>query len=240
MGVVVTNTPGVLTETTADMAFALILAVARRVVEGERAVREGGWGPWHPSFMLGRDVHGATLGIVGLGAIGEAVAKRARGFGMRVLYTARSRKAEAEAALGAEWRSLDELLAQSDFVSIHAALSAETRGLIGARELGLMKPTAFLINTARGPIVDQAALIEALSARRIAGAGLDVAAVEPVPPDDPLLKLDNLTITPHVGSATVETRTKMADMAVENLLAFFDGGRPPQCVNPETLEGSRR
>ncbi|HEY7268619.1 MAG TPA: D-glycerate dehydrogenase [Dehalococcoidia bacterium] len=234
-GVAVTNTPGVLTDTTADMAFALILAVARRVVEGDRLVREGGWGPWHPSFMLGRDLSGATLGIVGLGAIGEAVAKRALGFGMRVLYTSRHRKPETEAKLGIEWRDLDGLLRESDFVSVHAALTPETRGLIGARELLLMRPDAFLINTSRGPTVDQPALVEALREHRIAGAGLDVATVEPVPDGDPLLTLDNLVITPHLGSATVATRTKMADLAVANLLAFFEGRPPPNCVNSEVL-----
>ena len=232
-GVLVTNTPGVLTETTADLAFALILAVARRVVEGDRAVREGGWGPWHPSFLLGRDVHGATLGIVGLGAIGGAVVRRARGFGMRMLYASRSRKTAAELSLGVEWRSLEDLLRESDFVSLHVSLSAETRGLIGARELELMKPTAFLINTSRGPVLDQQALTDALREHRIAGAGLDVALVEPVPQGDPLLGLDNLVMTPHIGSATIETRTKMADVAVENLMAFFEGRQPPHCVNPQ-------
>jgi glyoxylate reductase len=230
-GVLITNTPGVLTDTTADLAFALILAVARRIVEGDRVVREGGWGPWHPSFLLGRDVHGATLGIVGMGQIGQAVARRAAGFGMRILYSGRERRPSLEEEFGAEWRPLDDLLRESDFVSLHLALNSQTRGFFGARELALMKPTAFLINTARGGIVDQAALVEALRERRIAGAGLDVAVVEPVPLDDPLLALDNLVITPHVGSATVETRTKMADLAVENLIAFFEGRRPPFCVN---------
>ncbi len=232
-GVLVTNTPGVLTETTADLAFALILAVARRVVEGDRAVREGGWGPWHPSFLLGRDVHGATLGVVGLGAIGQAVARRARGFGMRLLYTSRERKEALERELGVEWRGLDVLLRESDFVSLHVSLNDGTRALIGERELALMKPTAFLVNTTRGPVVDQAALVKALSRRQIAGAGLDVAAVEPVPHDDPLLGLDNLVMTPHIGSASVATRTKMADLAVDNLIAFFEGRRPAHCVNPE-------
>jgi glyoxylate reductase len=234
--VLVTNTPGVLTETTADLAFALLLAAARRVVEGDRVVRQGGWGPWHPSFLLGRDVHGATLGVVGLGAIGEAVATRGRGFGMRVLYTSRARKPEAEARLGIEWRSLDDLLRESDFVSLHVALTSETKGLIGARELGLMKAQAYLINTARGPVVDEGALVDALRRRQIAGAALDVATVEPVRPGNALLGLDNLVITPHIGSATVATRTKMADLAVENLIAFFEGRRPAHCVNPEVLE----
>jgi glyoxylate reductase len=234
-GVLVTNTPGVLTDTTADLAFALILAVARRVVEGDRIVREGGWGPWHPSFMLGRDVHGATLGIVGLGAIGLAVARRASGFGMRVLYTSRTRKPDIERDLGLEWRDLDGLLGESDFVSLHVSLGAQTRGLVGERELALMKPTAYLVNTSRGGVVDQDALVEALRAGRLAGAGLDVAATEPVQPEDALLSAPNLVITPHVGSATIETRTKMADLAVENLIAFFEGRRPRHCVNPEVL-----
>jgi glyoxylate reductase len=234
-GVAVTNTPGVLTETTADLGFAILLAAARRVVEGDRTVRDGGWGPWHPSWMLGRDVHGATIGIVGLGAVGLAVAHRARGFGMDVLYTSRSRKPEAEAALPATYRSLPELLAAADYVVLTLALTPETRGLIGAAELAAMKPNAFLINVARGPVVDQAALIDALAAHRIGGAALDVTAVEPVLPGDPLLALDNLVITPHIGSATVETRTRMADLAVENLLRFFGGLPPPTCINPEVL-----
>jgi glyoxylate reductase len=235
-GVAVTNTPGVLTETTADLAFALILGVARRLAEGDRLVRSGGWGPWHPSFLLGRDVHGATLGIIGLGAIGQAVARRARGFGMRLLHTSRTPKPETEAALGVEWRELDALLAEADYVLLTVALTPETRGFIGARELALMKPTAFLVNIARGGIVDQAALTASLAKKQIAGAGLDVTAVEPLPPTDPLLAFDNLVITPHIGSASYETRERMALLAVENLLAFFRGERPPFCVNPEVLK----
>jgi glyoxylate reductase len=234
-GVLVTNTPGVLTETTADLAFALILAFARRIPAGERVVREGRWGLWHPTDFLGRDVNGATLGIVGLGAIGLAVARRACGFGMRLLYCSRHRKPEAEAELGVEWRSLDDLLGQSDFVSLHVALTPETRNLIGARELALMKPDGVLVNTSRGGVVDQAALVQALRERRIGGAALDVFALEPLPPDDPLLALDNVLVAPHVGSATIETRTKMADLAIDNLIAFFRGERPPTCVNPEVL-----
>ena len=234
-GVLVTNTPGVLTETVADLAFALILAQARRLPETERVMREGHWGLWNPSFLLGRDVHGATLGVVGLGAIGLAVARRARGFGMRLLYTSRQRKPEAEAHIGLEWRDLDDLLHESDYVSLHVALTPETRGLIGARELGLMKLTAVLVNTARGGVVDQAALVAALAARRIGGAALDVFAVEPLPADHPILGLDNVVVAPHVGSATVETRARMADLAVDNLLAFFRREQPPACVNPEVL-----
>jgi glyoxylate reductase len=236
-GVLVTNTPGVLTETTADLAFGLILAIARRIAEGDRLVREGGWGPWHPMFMLGRDVHGATLGLVGFGKIGQAVARRARAFDMRLLYTARTPDPDAASSLNAEWRPLPELLRESDFVSLHVSLNESSRNLIGAAELAAMKPTAFLINTARGAVVDQEALVEALRSRKIAGAALDVAVVEPVPPDDPLLSLDNVLITPHIGSATVETRTRMADLAVENLIAFFQGRRPPHPVNPEVLGG---
>jgi glyoxylate reductase len=238
-GVLVTNTPGVLTETTADLALALLLAAARRVVEGDRLVRSGGWGPWHPSFLLGRDVHGATLGIVGLGEIGAAVARRASGFGMRLLYTSRSPKPQLEAELGLGRRQLDDLLREADFVSLHVPLVAETRELIGARELALMKPTAYIVNTARGGVIDQTALVEALRERRIAGAALDVTAVEPLPADDPLLSLDNVIVTPHVGSATVATRIRMADLAVENLVAFFRGERPRYCVNPEVLGTER-
>lgn len=233
--VLVTNTPGVLTETVADLTFALILAFCRRLAEGERVVREGRWPPWRPTFLLGRDVHGAILGIIGLGAIGQAVARRARGFEMRVLYWSRHRKPEAETALGAEWAPLDDLLRRADIVSLHIALTPETRSLIGQRELRLMKPDALLVNTARGAVVDQEALTRALAERRIGGAALDVFEVEPLPPDDPLLALDNVLVTPHVGSATVETRVKMADLAVDNLLAFFRGQRPPCCVNPEVL-----
>ncbi len=234
-GVLVTNTPGVLTETTADLAFALMLGWSRRLVEGERIVREGRWGQWHPTAFLGRDVHGATLGIVGLGAIGQAVARRARGFGMRVLYTSRQRKPEVEREMGVEWRTLPELLGESDFVSLHVALTPETRGLIGARELSLMKADAVLVNTARGAVVDQAALVQALSEGRIGGAALDVFEQEPLSPDDPLLKLSNVLVAPHVGSATVETRTRMADLAFENLRAFFAGERVACVVNPEVV-----
>lgn len=233
--VAVTNTPGVLTETTADLAFALILAAARRIVAGDRLARSGGWKTWHPSFLLGRDVHGACLGIIGLGAIGQAVARRAVGFGMTLLYYSRTRKPEVEAQLGLHYRPFDDLLREADFISLHCPLTAETRGLIGAREFALMKPSAVLINTARGAIVDQRALFEALTSGRIAHAALDVTEVEPIPSDDPLLGLDTVTITPHIGSATVATRARMAEMAAQNILAFFRGERPPNLVNPEVL-----
>jgi glyoxylate reductase len=235
-GVAVTNTPGVLTETTADLAFALILGVARRLAEGDRLVRSGDWGPWHPSFLLGRDVHGATIGIVGFGAIGQAVARRAKGFDMKLYYTSRGPKPEVAARLGAEWRSLDALLGEADFVVLTVALTPATRGFIGARELAFMRPTAFLVNVSRGGVVDQQSLIEALARRQIAGAALDVTAVEPLPKDDPLLALDNVLITPHIGSASIATRARMASLAVDNLLAFFRGEMPPFCVNPEVLK----
>jgi glyoxylate reductase len=237
-GILVTNTPGVLTETTADLAFALLLAAARRVVEGDRLTRTGGWKSWHPSFLLGQDVHGATLGIVGLGQIGLAVARRARGFGMRILYHARTRHPQAEAELDLEFVDLDRLLRESDFVSLHVPLSAETRHLIGERELALMKPSAVLVNAARGPVVDQRALYAALKTRRIAAAGLDVAEIEPIPLEDPLLTLDNVVVTPHIGSASVATRARMAEMAVESVLQALRGEMPSNCVNAEAF--SRR
>ena len=235
-GILVTNTPGVLTDTTADMAFALLLAKARRLPEGERAMRRSEWGEWKPWFMLGHDLTGKTLGIVGLGAIGAAVARRAAGFGMRVVYNSRHRKQDAETALGVEWRELPALLAESDYVSLHMALNDETRGMIGAAELALMKPDAVLINTARGGVVDQAALVQALRDGVIGGAGLDVFETEPLAASDPLLEFDNVVVAPHLGSATVETRTRMSDMAVDNLLAFFRGEKPASCVNPEVLK----
>jgi glyoxylate reductase len=234
-GVLVTNTPGVLTEATADMAFALLLTQARRLPEGQRAIEAGTWGDWQPWFLLGRDLTGKTLGIVGLGEIGKAVARRALGFGMRVVYNSRQRKPEVEASLGVAWRELPALLAESDYVSLHMALNDETRSMIGATELARMKPDAVLINTARGGVVDQAALLQALRDGRIGGAGLDVFESEPLAPDHPLLDFDNVVVAPHLGSATVETRTRMSDLAVDNLLAFFRGERPPRCVNPEVL-----
>jgi glyoxylate reductase len=204
----------VLTDTTADLAFALLLAVARRLSEGAAEVREGRWGPWQPAHGLGADVAGATLGIVGRGRIGEAMARRGEGFGMDVIHSSRSSGVP-----------LGELLARADFVSLHTPLTPATRHLIDGEALAGMKPTAFLINTARGGVVDQAALREALLAGRIAGAGLDVTDPEPLPPDDPLLDAPNLLVVPHVGSATVRTRARMAAMAADNLLAAL-AGRP--------------
>jgi glyoxylate reductase len=233
--IALTNTPGVLTETTADFAFALLLAAARRVVEGERAVREGRWTTWSPTFLLGQDVGGATLGIVGLGAIGEAVARRARGFGMRVLYYSRSRRPDAERDLGIAYASLEELLAASDFVSAHVPLTPETRHMFNDEAFARMRPNAIFVNTARGAIVDESALHRALETHRIAGAAMDVAENEPLSKHDPLLRLPNLLVTPHIASASVATRTRMADMAVDSLLAVLAGRRPEHCVNPEVF-----
>ncbi len=234
-GIAVTNTPGVLTDATADFAFALLLAAARRLPEGERAVREGRWTTWHPSFLLGRDVNGATLGIVGLGQIGVAMARRARGFDMRVLYHNRERRPEIEADLGVEPRSFHQLLEESDFVSVHAPLTPETRHMFNDEAFGRMKPAAIFVNTSRGAVVDEAALHRALESGRIAGAAIDVTEVEPLPKQDPLLRLPNLVVTPHIGSASISARERMASLAVDNLLDVLDGRRPAHCVNPQVL-----
>ena len=223
-GVPVGHTPGVLTEATADMAWALMLSAARRLPEADRAVRSGGW-RWEPDFLLGHEVHGATLGIVGLGRIGSAVARRAEGFGMEVIHTSQGGGVP-----------LDQLLERSDFVSLHAPLNASTRGMIGADALRRMKPSAILVNTARGPLVDTDALVQALREGWIAGAALDVTDPEPLPPDHPLLGCPGLTIAPHLGSATHRTREAMADIAVDNLLAALRGERMPHCANPEVYE----
>jgi glyoxylate reductase len=235
-GIFVTNTPGVLTETTADMAWAIVMATARRVVEGDKFTRSGRWKTWELMGFTGQDVHGATLGIVGLGRIGAAIARRAKGFAMPLLYHNRHRAEALEAEVGARSASLDDLLRQSDFVMISCALTPETRHLIGERELGLMKPSAILVNIARGPIVDQRALYRALVDRKIWAAGLDVFEVEPVPMDEPLLKLDNVVVPPHLGSGSIATRTKMATMAAENCLAGVTGQVPPNVVNPQAGE----
>ena len=235
--IAVGNTPGVLTETTADFTFALLLAAARRVVEADAWVRAGRWRTWDPSLLLGQDVFGATLGIIGFGLIGQAVAKRARGFGMRVLTTTRGDRTQEAAALGAEQVPLSQLLAQSDFVSLHVPLGEQTHHLISGTELARMKRTAFLINTSRGPVVDPAALNEALRAGTLRGAALDVTDPEPIPPGDPLLEAPNLLIAPHIGSASEATRSRMAQMAADNLLAALNGQRPPHCVNPELYGG---
>lgn len=219
------NTPGVLDGATADLAFALVLAAGRRVVEGDRYARGPGFLRYDPSFMLGREVHGSTLGIVGLGRIGEQVARRARGFDMTVLYHNRHRKPAAESELGVRYESLDQLLAAADYVVLTVPLTPETRGLIGAAELAKMKPTACLINAARGAIVELDALTAALRERKILSAALDVTEPEPLPRDHPILTLPNVIITPHLGSATDQTRHRMAEMAIENLMAGL-GGKP--------------
>ena len=231
-GVLATNTPDVVTEATADLAWALLLAAARRIAEGDRFLRASRPWIWGPEFFLGTEVHGKTLGVLGLGRIGRAVARRAAGFGMPVLYHAGHRLTpDDEAALGVAWRELDELLAEVDFLSIHTGLTPSTRHLIGPAELRRMKPTAVLVNTARGPIVDEAALARALRDGEIAAAGLDVFEREPeVHPD--LLGLDNVTIVPHLGTATVETRVAMGMTAADNLLAALEGRRPPHLLNP--------
>lgn len=236
-GVAVCHTPGVLTETTADFAFALLLAAARRLPEGERAVREGRWATWHPSFLVGCDVGGATLGIVGLGQIGQAVARRARGFEMRVLYCSRNRNEAAERELGCVHTTFEELLSLSDFVSVHVPLTPDTRRLFNANAFERMKPTAVFVNTARGAVVDEAALHHALASHQIGGAAIDVTETEPLSPHDPLLRLSNLLVTPHIASASVATRARMAGLAVDNLLAVLAGKQPPHCVNPQALAG---
>ncbi len=235
-GILLTNTPGVLTETTADLVFTLILSIARRIGEAERLVREGRWRSWSPFSFLGRDVHHATLGILGLGRIGMEVAKRAKGFDMRVLYTNRGRNREAEERLGGIPVDLPTLLRESDFLIVLVPLTPETRHLLSTPQFKLMKPTAFLINAARGPIVDQRALYAALRDGLITGAALDVTDPEPIPLDDPLLSLDNCLILPHIGSASIATRTRMATLAAENIVAFLAGRRPPTPVNPEVLK----
>jgi glyoxylate reductase len=220
-GIPVGNTPGILDGATADLGFALLLAAARRVAEGDRYARSPEFTRYDPAYMLGREVHHATLGIVGMGRIGGEVAKRARGFDMNVLYHNRNRRAEHD-AFGAKYATFDELLAQSDYVMLTVPLTDATRGIIGRDALARMKPTATLINIARGPVVDMMALYEALSTKRICSAALDVTDPEPLPRDHPLLKLDNITILPHLGSATVQTRRKMAELSVENLLLGLD------------------
>ena len=233
--IMVCNTPEVLTDTTADFAFALMLCAARRVVEGERIVRAGKWKTWGPMTLLGRDVHHATLGIIGLGRIGREVAKRARGFCMKTIYYDLARNPEKEKAFGLEFRDLRDLLAESDFVTIHCPLLPETHHLIGEEQLKIMKRTAILVNTARGPIVDPKALYNALRNRQIAYAALDVTEPEPIPQNDSLLTLDNILIVPHIASASVATRTKMAILAVENLLAGVKGEKPKNIVNSEVF-----
>ena len=236
-GIPAGNTPGVLTETTADLAFALLMAAARRIPEGDRYVRAGRWKTWGPLLLLGPDVHGATIGIVGFGRIGQAMARRARGFGMTILYQDIHRADPAiEAELGATFLPLEEMLPRADFVSLHTNLTPETRGMIDAEKLTWMKPNAVLVNTSRGPVIDHAALAGALRAGQIFGAALDVTDPEPIPMDDPLVGLDNCLIVPHIASASRATRAKMGEMAAANLLAGVRGARLPTPVNPEVYD----
>ena len=235
-GVAVCNTPGVLTETTADAAWALLMAAARRIPESVDYVRAGKWVTWSPTLLLGRDVHGATLGIVGFGRIGKEVARRARGFNMRILAYDTYRDEAAAAELGVEFRDLDDLLRESDFVTIHVSLTPETTHLIGRRELELMKREAILVNAARGPVVDTDALVTALRDKVIWAAALDVTHPEPLPADHPLVTLPNAIVVPHTASATIATRDNMALLAARNLLAVLAGETPPAIVNPEVLK----
>lgn len=235
-GVMVTNTPGALREATADLSWALIMAVARRIPESDRFVREGKFLGWGPKLMLGYEVYGKTIGIVGLGDIGSAVARRANGFNMRILYHSRTRKTELEEELGAVKVELDDLLRESDFISLHVPLTPETRHLIGEREIDLMKDTAIVVNLARGEVIDENALVAALREKRIAGAGLDVFENEPnLTPG--LTELYNVVLTPHTGSATFQSRDTMAIMAAQDLLLALSGKRPINLVNPKVLEG---
>lgn len=235
-GIVVTNTPGVLTDTTADFAFTLLMSAARRITEAERFLRAGSWHQWEIDLLCGHDIHHHTLGVFGLGRIGRGMARRARGFDMRVLYHDAQRASdEDERALGIEYVDKDTLLRESDFVSLHVPLTDTTTHFLGAADFELMKSSAILINTARGPVVDEAALADALEARRIAGAGLDVFEAEPaVSPR--LLALDNVVLVPHIASASIKTRTRMCTMAAENAVAVLSGGPPQSPVNPQVLE----
>ena len=239
-GILITRTPGVLSETTADFAFALLLAAARRLVEADRFTRSGKWKTWGPEVLLGHDVHGATIGIVGMGGIGREMAKRAQGFGMRIVYNSRTRKPSLEKRYTMEYLELDALLREADFVTLHAPLTPETLGMIDKTALQTMKPTAVLVNAARGPLVDQAALYHALKQGWIAAAALDVTHPEPMPADDPLLTLENCIITPHIASASVATRSRMAMLAAEQLVQALRGETPKNVVNREVLRKWRR
>jgi glyoxylate reductase len=236
-GVWLTNTPGILHETTADLAFALLMAAARNVVRSDRDTRAGGWKTWSPTAFLGQDVYGATLGIVGLGQIGEAMARRATGFRMQVLYTSRTPKPALEAELGLRRVELPELLAAADFVSLHVPLTPETTKLMGPEQFAAMKPGGIFINTSRGRVVDQDALVAALESGRLGGAALDVTDPEPLPLDHPLYRFENVIITPHIASASLATRSRMASMAAENILAVLRGYDPPNAVNRPARKG---
>lgn len=236
-GIVVTNTPGAVTESTADFAWGLLSSVARRIPEGDRYIRDGKWQAWHLMLMVGHDVYERTLGLVGMGRIGQAVARRARGFAMRILYHSRTPVApDIETALGATWVPLPTLLQQADFVSLHVPLSPLTKHLMGLAEFRMMKPTAYVINTARGAVVDETALVQALQEGWIAGAALDVFEREPEVPQA-LKELGNVVLAPHVGSASVATRTRMTVMAATHMIAVLQGARPPYVVNPEVYDG---
>ncbi len=235
-GIMVCHTPGVLTDTTADFAFTLLACLARRVVEAVNYVRRGQWKTWGPMLCLGYDLHGATLGLIGLGRIGSEVAKRAKGFEMRVLYHDPDRQPRLERELGLVYTDLETLLKESDLISLHTPLTPETYHLIGAEQFTMMKKAAVLVNTSRGQVVDQRALYQALVSGEIAGAGLDVTDPEPIDPDDPLLELDNCVVVPHIASASVAARTLMATMAAENLVAALQGRMPRNPVNPEVLD----
>jgi glyoxylate reductase len=239
-GIMVTNTPGVLTETTADLTFALIMATARRMEEGANFLRSGEWKTWSPMLLTGQDIHGATLGIIGLGRIGEAVARRAKGFNMKILYHNRSRKEDVEKELGLTYVDFTSLLKESDFVCVLTPYTPETHHLIGQDELSLMKDTAVLINTARGGIINEEALYDALNNKTIWAAGLDVFEQEPVPTTHPLLTLSNLVALPHIGSASIQTRKEMALLAAKNLLQALQGESPTHLVNPEVHVHVRR
>lgn len=234
-GIFVTNTPGVLTDSTADMAWALLFSITRRIIEGDRLTRAGKFTGWAPMMLLGGDLMGKTLGIIGAGRIGTAMAMRSRGWCMKVIYTTQStRNNVLEELLGAKSVDLETLLKESDFISLHTPLSEKTKHLIGAKELSIMKRTAYLINTGRGAVINEEALVHALENKQIAGAGLDVYEEEPkLKPG--LAELDNVVLAPHLGSATVETRTKMSLMAAENIIAVLNRQKPPNCVNPEVL-----
>ncbi len=235
LGIPVGNTPGVLTEATADHTFALLMAAGRRILEGSQQVHSGGWKTWSLDGLLGVDIAGATLGIIGFGRIGQAVARRASGFGMRVLYT--DPASHSDDGMAAQKVTLETLLGEADFVSLHCPLTPETSNLINRRSLALMKPTAVLVNTSRGAVIDQQALYEALEEKRIFAAALDVSDPEPMPDDDPLLSLQNCLVTPHIASASRSTRMAMSSMAAENLIAGLKGLPLPNCVNPQVYKG---
>ncbi|MFX1521536.1 MAG: 2-hydroxyacid dehydrogenase [Promethearchaeota archaeon] len=232
LGIAVSNTPGVLDDTTADFAWTLLMAVARRVVEADKYFRQKTWRGWGIMQFLGSDVYGKTLGIVGLGRIGRVVAKRTKGFDMKVLYTDIVRFEDLEKELGVQYVDKETLLRESDYVTLHVPLLPETTHYIGAKELEMMKETAYLINASRGPVVDEKALVKALKEKKIAGAGLDVFEMEPKAEPE-LYEMNNVVLVPHIASASIETRTKMATMAAENVIAGVKGLKPPNCVNPE-------